>query len=131
MIMTSAIPFTGSGALQRPWLNSLIVKLVGKPIGYHYLFRRIQAMWRTQDDPLLIDLGNDFFIVKLINREEYERALSEGPWMIGDHYLHVQRRRPNFHADSAKITSLPVWVRFPWILVEYYTEEWLRKAGDT
>lgn len=26
---------------------------------------------------------------------------------------------------------LHVWVRFPWLLVEYYTEEWLRKARDT
>lgn len=66
-------------------------------------------MWHTQDDPMLIDLGNDFFIVKLLNREEYERALSDGPWMIGDHYLHVQRWRHNFLADSAKITSLHVW----------------------
>lgn len=46
-------------------------------------------MW--QDDPLLIDLGNDYYIGKLMNREEYERVLSDGPWMIGDHYLHVQR----------------------------------------
>lgn len=42
---------------RRPWLNCLIVKLVGRSIGYHYLWRRIQATWRTQDDPLLIDLG--------------------------------------------------------------------------
>src|SRR4051812_46870421 len=42
---------------RRPWRNSLILKLVGKLFGYHYLWRRIQAMWRAQDDPLLIDLG--------------------------------------------------------------------------
>lgn len=65
-------------------------------------------MWLTQDDPLLIDLGNDFFIVKLINIEEYECALSEGPWMIGEYYLHVQSWRHNFMVDSVKITSLPV-----------------------
>lgn len=62
---------------------------------------------------------------------EYERALSESPWIIGDNYLHVQRWRHNFLVDSAKITSLPVWVRFPWLPVEYYTEEWLWKAGNT
>lgn len=48
-------------------------------------------MWRTQAEPLLIDLGNDFFNVKLYNQEEYERAMTEGPWMIGDNHLHVQR----------------------------------------
>lgn len=63
----------------RPWRNSLIVKLVARSIGSHYLWRRIQVMWRTQDDPLMIDLGNKFFIVQLINRKEYERALSKGP----------------------------------------------------
>lgn len=47
---------------RRPWLNSLIIKLVGRSIGYHYLWRHFQAMWRTQAEPLLIDLGNNFFI---------------------------------------------------------------------
>lgn len=50
--------------------------------------------------------------------------------MIEDNYLHVQRWRHNFLADSVKVTMLPVLVRFPWLLVEYYIDEWLRKAGD-
>lgn len=49
---------------RRPWWNSLFIKIVGHSIGCHYLWRRIQAMWRTQIEPLLIDLGNEFFIVK-------------------------------------------------------------------
>lgn len=61
----------------------------------------------------MIDLGNEFFIVKLSRREEFVRALSKGPWLISDNYLHVQRWRPNFNAESAKINSMPIWVRFP------------------
>lgn len=48
-------------AARRPWKNSLIIKLVGRSIGYHYLWKRIQAMWRIEFEPLLIDLSNDFF----------------------------------------------------------------------
>lgn len=33
-------------------------------------------------------------------------------------------------ADKAEITSLPVWVRFPMLPVEYYSERWLWRAGD-
>lgn len=29
---------------RRPWRSSLIIKLIGRSIGYHYLWRRIQAM---------------------------------------------------------------------------------------
>lgn len=75
-------------------------------------------MWRTQGDPLLIDLGNGFFIVKLAYMEEYVRAMSEGPWLIRDNYLHVQHWRHNFVADSAKIMTLPVWVCFLGLPVE-------------
>lgn len=40
-------------------------------------------------EPMPIDLSNNYFILKLYKREEYERALLDGPWMIGDNYLHV------------------------------------------
>lgn len=103
------------------WLSSwLDVRL------HHFLLWCIQAIWRTQGKPILIDLGNDFFIVKLSRRGEFERALSECPWMIGDDYLHVQQWQPNFIAESTKISTLPVWVWFP----QLYTEEWLKRARD-
>lgn len=76
-------------------------------------------MWRTQTGPLLIDLSNNFFIVKLYRRDEYECVLMDGSWMIGDNYLHIQRWRSNFMAEKAEITSLYVWVRFSVLPVEY------------
>lgn len=87
-------------------------------------------MWRIQGEPLLIDLGNDFFIVKLGTRDEYEQALMEGPWVIGDNYLHIQRWRPNFVAETAVIKPLHVWVCFPILPTKYYTENWLKRVGD-
>lgn len=48
----------------------------------------------------------------------------------GDNYLHVQKWRPNFRAEKEEINTLPVWVRFPILPVEYYTMRWLKKAGN-
>lgn len=56
--------------VRKPWRNSLIIKLVGRSIGYRYLWRRIQLIWLKQDDPLIIDL---------VNREEYEAPLVKAP----------------------------------------------------
>lgn len=83
----------------------------------------------TQVKTVLIDLGNDFFIVKLTRREEDERALSEGPSIIGDNYLHVKYWRPNFTVGSGTITSLPFWIWFPSLSEEYHSEGWLRRVG--
>lgn len=61
-------------AARRAWRNSLIIKLVERTIGYQCLWKHIQAMWRTQSEPMLIDLSNNYFIVNLYRRKEYERA---------------------------------------------------------
>lgn len=53
--------------------------------------------------------------------EDCDNTLFDGPWLIGDRYLHVQRWQPNFLAESAVITHLPVWIRFLMIPVKYYS----------
>lgn len=78
----------------------------------------------------MIDLSNNFYIVKLNKREEYERALLDGPLMIGDNYLHVQKWRPLFRADKEEIYTMSVWVRFPVLPVECYSARWLKQAGN-
>lgn len=98
---------------RRPWCNNMIIGVVGRPVGYHYLWRQIKMMWRTQMDPLLIDVGNESLIIKLTSMEECVRVLCDGPWMVGENYPHVRRWRPNFIADAAKIYSFPVSVHFP------------------
>lgn len=45
-------------------------------------------MWRIQAPITLIDLPNDFFIVKFTSKEDYTAALVQGPWLIGEYYLH-------------------------------------------
>lgn len=52
-------------------------------------------------------------------------ALCVGPWLVGDNYLHVQQWCPTFTVVAARINMLPVWVCFPILPVEYYTENWL------
>lgn len=64
---------------RRPWRLSLIIKLVGMTIDYHYLLSRIQAMWRLQHNFSLIDLTNGFFIVKFSQKSDYDMALLNGP----------------------------------------------------
>lgn len=58
---------------------SLIVKLVGRTIGYQFLLRRLQTMGRVQHPFSLIDLSNDYFFVRFTSKEDYESVLLNGP----------------------------------------------------
>lgn len=62
---------------KKPWRLSIIIKLVGMSIGYQYLLKKIQLMWRIQQNFTLINLSNDYFIVRLTSKQDYETAMFE------------------------------------------------------
>lgn len=39
----------------------------------------------------IIDMLDDYFLVKFKNEEDYNYTFFEGPWMVAYHYLIVQR----------------------------------------
>lgn len=116
---------------RKPWRLNLIIKMVGRSIGYQLLLRRLQAMWRPQQPFTLIDLSNNYFIARFTNKQDYEVALLNGPWFISIHYLHIQQWVPNFMPKSTIIVWLHVLVRFPVLPVKYYTTiKWLERARN-
>ncbi|KAI9075006.1 hypothetical protein K1719_043056 [Acacia pycnantha] len=89
-----------------PWMNSLIIKVLGANFPTYVIRDRINRMWRPKDPLKLIPLSNGYFIVSFSNKEDREYAFQEGPWMIDDHYLIVQRWRPNFHPWKADLKCI-------------------------
>lgn len=115
----------------KPYMNSLIVKLMGKTFSFGFMRQRMERMWGSKNPMRVTPLSNGYFIVSFSTKEDRDFALQEGPWMIADHYLLVQRWRPNFNplkADSHK--RIAVWVRIPNLPVELYNVESLRRIGD-
>ncbi|KAK4270040.1 hypothetical protein QN277_023126 [Acacia crassicarpa] len=114
-----------------PWMNSLIIKVLGAHFPTYVIRDRINRMWRPKDALKLIPLSNGYYIVSFSNKEDREYALQEGPWMIEDHYLIVQRWRPNFNPWKADLQCIiAAWVRLPDVPFEFYNVESLRRIGN-
>lgn len=96
-----------------PWRYNVIIKVVGKKVGYHFLYNKLHAMWRLQSPFMLIDLTNDFYIAKLSTKHDQNMALFQGPSFVADHYLHVCRWVPNFVSETTEITTLQCGFGFP------------------
>ncbi|CAN1729097.1 hypothetical protein LINPERHAP1_LOCUS496 [Linum perenne] len=73
------------------WSNSVVVRLMGKNIGYSYLCHRLNAIWKLAGNLHIVDLDKNCFMVKFSNEQDYFKALTGGPWMILDHYLIVHQ----------------------------------------
>lgn len=112
------------------WSNALIVKVIGKTVGYHFLTLRIMSIWKPCGRLECIDLEQDFFLIHFSSKEDFDRVLKEGPWFVGGHFLSIRKWEPNFKPSTASVSSVAVWVRFPKLPIEYYEPTVLRDLGQ-
>jgi hypothetical protein len=76
--------------IHRPWKRGVIVKLLGRRIGYKALETRLKQMWVKKGIINIIDLGNDYYLVIFSHDLDHDTSLLNGPWFIYDHYLTVK-----------------------------------------
>ncbi|CAI0540485.1 unnamed protein product [Linum tenue] len=113
-----------------PWQRSLVVRLLGIKIGFMTLCSRLRGLWKPSGTLEIRDLDYDCFLVKMDNEQDYFRALTEGPWMIFDHYLLVQQWSPNFKVSDPLPKTMIVWAQLPALKIHFYHREVLTTLGN-
>lgn len=71
-----------------------------------------------------------YFLVHFSAEEDYNHALYEGPWMVADHYLIVQRWRPMFLQSADLVKKVAVWICIPRLPFELYHSQFLWRIGS-
>ncbi|KAL4278708.1 hypothetical protein GQ457_03G007490 [Hibiscus cannabinus] len=110
--------------------KSVIVRLLGKSIGYRALLNRIQSMWNPKGDMCLIDQDNDYYLARFALVEDFQKVLSGGPWVIYGNYLTVQPWSRGFSTTEAHPSHIMVWVRLPKLPYRYYTKSMFRHIAN-
>ncbi|MBA0860754.1 hypothetical protein Goshw_020831 [Gossypium schwendimanii] len=67
------------------WYNDLDINIleedvVVSPYWLRALTRRIRALWKPIGHFQIVFLKNDYYLVKLISNNDYDRILTNGPW---------------------------------------------------
>ncbi|CAN1189172.1 hypothetical protein LINPERHAP2_LOCUS39736 [Linum perenne] len=75
-------------------------------------------------------MGAGFFTARFDSSEDYRRALLEGPWKIGEHYIVPRLWQEGFDPCTDNLSHTLVWVRLPGLPLEFFTETFLRRIGD-
>lgn len=65
--------------LEAPWEDALIVKLLGKNIGFIAMRNKLQSLWKPEGDMDIKDLGNGFFMVKIDSDMNRQLVMDGGP----------------------------------------------------
>ena len=78
----------------------------------------------------IIDLSNDFYLVKFSAYSNQEFALTGGLWLIYDHYLKVRPWDPNFDPEDMEIEKVVVWVRIIDLPITFFDNKFLTFVGN-
>ncbi|KAL4367688.1 hypothetical protein GQ457_05G032520 [Hibiscus cannabinus] len=109
--------------------QTIIVRLLGRNIGYQTLLNRIHALWKPLGEVQLIDIANNYFLVRFEDPHDYEKALTAGPWTIYGSYLTVQPWSRSFSPLEKHPSHVVVWVRLPGLPYRYYSKALFRRIA--
>lgn len=114
----------------QPWRWALILKVIRKTFNFRILEQRLLRLWELENRCEMIDINDGYVIVRFYSAKDYTKVMDGGPWMVMGHYLTIVKRRPNFRITDA-ITSTLIWVRFPKLSIEMFSEKVLFGMGNT
>ncbi|KAI8543050.1 hypothetical protein RHMOL_Rhmol08G0188600 [Rhododendron molle] len=112
------------------WKGCLIIKLLGKIIGFKSLMDRVHHLRNLEGTMVPVDVGIGYYIIRFETKSDYHRVNTGGPWIIQDHYLTVKKWHSNFIADMATAIKTAVWVRVPLLPTEFFEEDNIKEIDE-
>lgn len=108
--------------LSAPWEDALVISLLGKRISYNVLKDKLVKLWKLSADFDMMNVGNDFYMVKFGLEDDRAKVVDGGPWMVSDHYLTMQCWTQDFMSPTTKVDKTIIWIRFPGLNLFFYDE---------
>ncbi|MBA0711280.1 hypothetical protein Golax_010478, partial [Gossypium laxum] len=112
--------------------TTVILKLLGRNIGYGALSlnNRINNLWKPFKPFQLMDIENGYFLAKFQCVDDYEKVLSQGPWLIYRQYLTVQPWTKDFNSLQP-YPSMVMWLTVEKEYKESTRTEAVNRGDDT
>ncbi|KAH1113809.1 hypothetical protein J1N35_007187 [Gossypium stocksii] len=116
--------------VQRSMSKLVIIKMLGRKIKFNTLCSKLHAICRPTCTFQLMDLNNDYYIVKFQTKEDYEKALTKGPWVIYGQSLTMQPWSLLFSTQEEYSMQVVVWIRLPCFPSAWYKRRLPEAVGN-
>ncbi|PPD94590.1 hypothetical protein GOBAR_DD08381 [Gossypium barbadense] len=77
-----------------------------------------------------MDLENDYYLVRFSEEDDYNKVLTNGPWVIFGQYLTILPWTPDFSTTQDEVGIQVVWVWLSGLSKSYYSPCILKAIGQ-
>ncbi|MBA0643792.1 hypothetical protein Goklo_028051 [Gossypium klotzschianum] len=97
--------------LIRDMSTMVVLKLLRRNTGYATFFNRNHSIWRPFAPIQLMDIRNSYFLVKFLDKEDFDKVISQGPWVVFGQYLTMQPWKIDFNPAHPYLSVVKTWIR--------------------
>ncbi|KAK1257468.1 hypothetical protein QJS04_geneDACA024716 [Acorus gramineus] len=112
------------------WSNSIVGYIVGTIPVYTPFLQFLKKLWNPKGDFKLLLKGNGFFLVQFYLEEDLTAVLEGGPWTMANRPFIIQKWHPEVRLEQAKLTSIPIWIKFPTLPLNMWTPIGIGKVAS-
>ncbi|CAI0476375.1 unnamed protein product [Linum tenue] len=109
--------------------SALVVKALSRSVSYTAMSLRLNAIWAKAGGNQVTSMKKGYFLIRFTSSLAYERAITDGPWMIGSSYLTVHMWDKYFDPYEHEISSTVVWARLLELPIHYFHQDAVMKIG--
>ncbi|MBA0732721.1 hypothetical protein Gogos_016793 [Gossypium gossypioides] len=90
--------------------TTMVLTLLRLNIEYVALQSRTYNLWRPSMPFQLMEIENGYFLAKFQNKEDFDKVLSQGLWVIYGQYLMVQPWTIDFRSSQPYLSIVMAWI---------------------
>ena len=103
------------------WQGCLVGQFFDKRIPLHVVKLVVDRLWGKHEMPEITTTDNGLYIFKFRDHAARDWVMESGPWYIAGRPLILRVWKPGMEMLNVHLTSLPIWVKFYNIPLEYWT----------
>ena len=103
------------------WEGSLVGQFLDKRLPLHVVRSFVERLWGKHELPEIFITDNGLYIFRFKDIVARDWVLENGPWYMAGRPIIIRFWKPCMDMLNVQITSLPIWVKFFNIPLEYWT----------
>lgn len=86
----------------------------------------INSLGKTGQPMKLINIKNNYYLVKFRSKDNYNRVLVEGSWIVYGQYLTVEPLLSSLLVSQQLLLQVVAWIRLPRLTITLYKQSLLK-----
>ena len=113
------------------WKGCLVGQFLDKRLPFSMVRSLVNRLWGKREMPEISTTENGLFFFRFRDPEARDWVMDAGPWHLAGRPFILRAWKPGMDMLNIQLSSIPIWVRFYNIPMEYWTSTCLGHIAST